>query len=69
MTRQVSFSKLEKDLRPKLREKMNAAESTEDLKKFFAQTVGELLERVLGDNANFGTRTYDLILVENMVIL
>jgi len=52
MTRQISFSKLEQDLRPGLREKVNAAESTEDVKKFFAQTVGELLEKVLGDNVD-----------------
>ena len=50
MTRQMSFSKLEQGLRARLREKVNAAESTEDVKKFFAQTVGELLEKVLGDD-------------------
>jgi len=52
MTRQVSFSREEQDLRPRLREKVNAAESTEDVKKFFAQTVGELLERVLGQSVD-----------------
>lgn len=52
MTRQVSFSKLEQDLRPGLREKVDVAESTEDVKKFFARTVGELLERVLGQSVD-----------------
>ncbi|MBN1843255.1 MAG: hypothetical protein JW883_13365 [Deltaproteobacteria bacterium] len=52
MTRQISFSKLEQDLRARLREKVSAAESTEDVKKFFAQTVGELLQKVLGDNVD-----------------
>jgi hypothetical protein len=48
----MSFGKLEQDLRATLREKVNAAESTEDVKKFFAQTAGELLEKVLGDNVD-----------------
>jgi hypothetical protein len=46
----MSFSKFEQKLRATLRKKVNAAESTEDVKKFFAQTVETLLEKVLGDN-------------------
>ena len=57
MTRQMSFSKLEKELRPVLREKINHAESTEDVRKFFAQTVGELLEKVFGDSVYIGYET------------
>lgn len=52
MTRQISFSKMEQELRPRLRQKVNAAESTEDVKKFFAQTIYELLRRILGDSVD-----------------
>ena len=48
MTRQISFSKYEQELRPEYRQRINSAESTEDIKKFFAYTVLELFERVLG---------------------
>jgi len=47
MTRQVSYSKIEKEVRPRLREKLNVAESTEDVKKFFVYAVKELLDKVL----------------------
>lgn len=47
MTRQVSYSKIEKEVRPGLREKINMAESTEDVKKFFVYAVKELLDRIL----------------------
>lgn len=47
MTKRFSFVKYEKELRPTLRERINSAESTEDVKKFFAYTVLELLEKVL----------------------
>jgi hypothetical protein len=52
MTKQMSFSKLEKEFRHVLREKINHAESTEDVKKFFAQTAGDLLEEILGDSVD-----------------
>lgn len=47
MIRQVSYSKIEKEVRPGLREKLNVAESTEDVKKFFVYAVKELLDKVL----------------------
>lgn len=47
MTRQVSYSKYENELKPGFREKMDQAESTEDVKKFFTYTVQELLDRAI----------------------
>lgn len=47
MTKRLSFAKYEQGVRPKLRERINSAESTEDVKKFFAYAVLELLEKVL----------------------
>jgi hypothetical protein len=47
MARQLSFSKYEQELRPELRQNMNIAESTEDVKKFFVYTVQKLFGRVL----------------------
>ena len=47
MTKRLSFAKYEQGVRPTLRERINSAESTEDVKKFFAYAVLELLEKVL----------------------
>jgi hypothetical protein len=47
MTNQASFSKIEKELRAGLRENINTAESTEDVKKFFVYAIQELLDKVL----------------------
>ena len=44
MARQLSFSK---QLRPELRQNLNIAESTEDVKKFFVYTIQKLFGRVL----------------------
>lgn len=46
MTTQLSFSKEEQDLRGDFREMLDQVESTQDVKKFFYQTVRELLDRV-----------------------
>lgn len=46
MTRQSSFSKLRKEMMPGFREKMQMAESTEDVKKFYADTMRMLLDRL-----------------------
>ena len=43
MTVQLSFSAQEQEIRSHFREMMDRAESTEDVKKFFYQTVRELL--------------------------
>ena len=47
MARQLSFSKYEQELRPELRQNLNIAESTEDVKKFFVYTIQKLFGRVL----------------------
>ena len=47
MTEQLSYTKFEHELRPHFRQRLNKAESTEDVKKFFIYTVQELLMKVL----------------------
>lgn len=44
MTRRVSYTKYENRLLPGFREKLNMAESTEDVRKFFNYTVRELFD-------------------------
>ncbi len=46
MTKQLSFSKQEQELRPEFREMLDRAESVEDVKKFHFQIVRELLSRI-----------------------
>ncbi|MBC8316771.1 MAG: hypothetical protein H8E41_02625 [Desulfobulbaceae bacterium] len=53
MTRQLSFTKIEKELLPVYRQKMGAAESTEDVKKFFVYIVMDLLNRAYEDAIRF----------------
>ena len=53
MARQLSFSKYEQELRPELRQNLNIAESTEDVKKFFVYTVRKLFNRVLDGKEAF----------------
>jgi len=48
MTDFTSFSRVEHELAPKLRNSLNHAESSEDVKKFFSYTAQELLGRALG---------------------
>ncbi len=48
MTRQSSFSKLRNDMMHGFREKMHQAESTEDVKKFYATTMYRLFDRLVG---------------------
>lgn len=45
MSRQLSFTKFEKELLPNFRKKINMAESSEDVKTFYARTSMELLEK------------------------
>jgi len=45
-----SHSRLENDLAPQFRARLNHAESSEDVKKFFAYTMLELLGGVLGED-------------------
>jgi hypothetical protein len=46
MTTQLSYTKVEKKILPKFRKKMNLAESTEDVKKFFSYAMQDLLSQV-----------------------
>jgi hypothetical protein len=61
MARQLSFSKYEQELRPELRQKLNIAESTEDVKKFFVYTIQKLFDRVMEGKEAF---TYEDIRLE-----
>ncbi len=49
MTRQISFTKYEKKIVPDFRNKINSAESTEDVKKFFSQMLRSLFDEISGD--------------------
>ena len=49
MSRQLSFTKIEKELLPAYRQKMGSAESTEDVKKFFVYIVQELLNKAYAE--------------------
>jgi len=48
MTRQTSFSKIRNDMMHGFREKMHQAESTEDVKKFYAETMHAIFNRLVG---------------------
>ena len=43
---QLSFSKVENEVMPEFRRRINEAESTEDVKKFFAYTIQELFNKI-----------------------
>lgn len=47
MTYVRSFSHVERELMHQYRDQLNHAESEEDIKKFFAQTIQHLLKRVM----------------------
>lgn len=52
MTERISFTKYEHDSMPLFREKMNKAETMEDVKKIFSQTMRVLLGNVLAERVN-----------------
>lgn len=56
MSEQVSFTKFEQELKPAYRDRLNKAESTEDVKKFFFYTVQEFFQKIFGDKLEL---TYD----------
>ena len=60
MTDFRSYSRIENELAHKFRNNLNHAESSEDVKKFFAYTLRDLLGRVLGDSV--GLHYEDVIL-------
>lgn len=53
MTKQLSFTKQSNEVLPGFRQKINQAESSEDVKKFFAYSVQELLQKVFTDKIDF----------------
>lgn len=54
MTKHVSFTQFEHDIRHEFRQNLNLAESTEDVKKFFVYAFHKLVEQVLGDKILLG---------------
>ena len=60
MTKQLSFTKFEHKVLPKFRHKINEAESTEDVKKFFVQTTKELFEDIFGGEMDFEYEDFKL---------
>jgi glycyl-tRNA synthetase beta subunit len=46
MAKKHSFTKYENELLPAFRQKLNLAESTEDVKKFFTYTMQDLFKRI-----------------------
>lgn len=53
MSKQISFSKIENTILPDFRNKINHAESTEDLKKFFIYSVQEIFNHVFSGEISF----------------
>jgi len=53
MAKRLSFSKNEQDILPEFRQRINLAESTEDVKKFFVYTVTELFNHVFTGKIDF----------------
>ena len=60
MTKQLSFTKCEHKVLPKFRHRINEAESTEDVKKFFVQTTKELFEDVFEGKMDFEYEDFKL---------
>lgn len=60
MKQLLSFSKIENELLPKFRKQISAAESTEDMKKFFSYSMQELLEQVFSGEIEVGFDTISL---------
>ena len=58
----LSFSKLEKKLLPQHRNRLNHAESVEDVKKFFFYTVKELFEKGFNGSLNLSAGDISLSL-------
>ena len=53
MAKRLSFSKNEQDILPEFRQRINLAESTEDVKKFFVYTVTDLFNHVFTGKIDF----------------
>ncbi len=61
MAMKLSFTKYEHQVLPGFRDRINLAESSEDVRKFFAYTVRELLESVFEGRLNFDQEDVKLL--------
>jgi hypothetical protein len=61
MTKQLSFTKYENEIMGDFRERLNKAESTEDVKKFFTYSIKSLMENIFADALDF--RLDDIVLL------
>ena len=50
MTRQMSFKAQQREVEPHYRSQIDAAESTEDVKKFYERTIFDFLTRAIGEH-------------------
>jgi hypothetical protein len=53
MTQKLSFTKYEHDCLPAFRQRINKAESVEDVRKVFAYTTRVLIEKIFGGKERF----------------
>lgn len=53
MNKQVSYSKIENEVRAHFRNNLNQAESSEDVRKFFAYAVRELIDKAFEGEITF----------------
>lgn len=53
MTTRQSYTQIENDIRPRLRNELNHAESPMDVQAAFVRAVRSLLQGVLGESADF----------------
>jgi hypothetical protein len=65
MAKQFSFTKNEQDVLPDFRQRINLAESTEDVKKFFVYTVKELFDAVFERKIDIVYEDVELNFVED----
>jgi hypothetical protein len=64
MTERQSFTKYEHDCLPAFRQRINKAESVEDVRKVFAYTTRLLIEKIFGGEERFGDDDVTLELSE-----
>jgi hypothetical protein len=65
MAKRLSFTKNEQDILPDFRQRINLAESTEDVKKFFVYTVTELFNHVFSGKIDFVYEDIELQFAED----
>ena len=62
MVKQLSYTKYENEILPQFRQKLNKAESTEDVKKFFIQTIRVLFEKIFEKKISISSEDISLLL-------